>query len=194
MENTEKKNPLAYLFIITGIIAFFFSFLITIEKFALVADPNYIPPCSINPLISCGSVMASPQAELFGFPNPLLGIAGFAIVVTIGFALLSGARFKRWYWLGIQTGLTLAIIFIYWLFVQAVFHIGSLCPYCMVVWVVMIPLFYYTTAYNLKSGHLLGRSVQVRRWHNVAALTLMYGIIIGTIIYKFWSYWVTFFY
>jgi len=188
----SQKNRLSWLFILSGLIAFFFSFIITVEKIALVADPSYVPPCSINPLISCGNIMASWQASLFGFPNPLLGIAGFAIVTAIGFALLSGAQFKRRFWQGIQVGLTLATIFIYWLFFEAVFRIGSLCPYCMVVWFVTIPLFLYATFYNLKEGHL-GFVITTKRWHRVAWMGLMYGIIFAAIIWKFWSYWGTFF-
>ncbi len=31
---------------------------------------------------------------------------------------------------------------------------GALCPYCMVVWVVMIVIFSYLTLANLERGHL----------------------------------------
>lgn len=65
------------------------------EKIARLRDPTYVPNCSLNPVVSCGSVMDSVQAEVFGFPNPLLGIAGFAIVTTVGAGLLGGARFGR---------------------------------------------------------------------------------------------------
>ncbi len=37
-----------------------------------------------QPDMSCGSVMTTPQASLLGFPNPLLGIAGFTVVVVTG--------------------------------------------------------------------------------------------------------------
>src|SRR5690606_13189412 len=104
--------------------------------------------------IGCGAVMQSPQAEVFGFSNPLIGLAGFAIVVTIGFALLAGGRFKRWFWVATQLGMLFAVGFIYWLFFQAVYDIGSLCLYCMVVWAMVIPLFLGTLVYNLKEGHI----------------------------------------
>ena len=71
------------------------SFLITIEKINLIANPSYIPSCNINPFISCGSVMKTPQASLFGFPNSLLGILGFSIMLTAGMAELAGAKFKN---------------------------------------------------------------------------------------------------
>jgi hypothetical protein len=49
---------------------------LAVERYALLADPAYVPTCSLNPVLNCGSIMASSQAEAFGFPNPLLGVAG----------------------------------------------------------------------------------------------------------------------
>jgi hypothetical protein len=39
-----------------------------------------------------------------------------------------------------------------WLWSQALYEIGALCIYCMVVWAMVIPLFVYTTARNLRAG------------------------------------------
>ena len=50
-----------------------------IEKIELIEDPSYVPSCSINPILSCGSIMVTDQAEIFGFPNPILGIIGFSL-------------------------------------------------------------------------------------------------------------------
>ncbi len=77
---------------------------------------------------------------------------GFGIVITIGMALLAGARFARWYWLGLQAGVTLAMVFIVWLWSQALYEINALCLYCMVVWAMMIPMFMFTTARNVAHG------------------------------------------
>ena len=95
-----------------------------------------------------------PQAEAFGFPNPLIGIASFAVVVTIGVVLLSGFAAPRWFWLGMQLGTTFGVVFVHWLIYQSLYQIGALCPYCMAVWVVTIPIFWYTTLHNLERGHL----------------------------------------
>ncbi len=52
--------------------------------------------------------MQSKQAHAFGFMNTYIGLLGFPVVLTIGMAMLAGARFKRWFWQGAQLGLTLA--------------------------------------------------------------------------------------
>src|SRR3546814_955690 len=127
--------------------------LLLIEKIALLEDPTYVPSCSINPILRCGSVMSTEQAEVFGFPNPIIGVAGFAIVTTVGVALLAGARLPRWFWWGLQAGTTFGVVFIPWLMFQSLYRIYPLCPYCMVVWAVTIPLFWYTTLHNRSEEH-----------------------------------------
>jgi uncharacterized membrane protein len=101
-----SPRALAWLLTVASAIGLIAAFVLTVEKIALLKDPNYIPSCSINPILSCGSVMTKPQAEVFGFPNSLLGIAGFSVLLTIAVALLAGATFARWFWLGLQTGIT----------------------------------------------------------------------------------------
>ena len=194
---TKSIKNLAYLYVVGGLVAFWASFSIMVEKMAVSADPSYVPPCSINPFISCGPVMESAQASVFGFPNPLIGIAWFAAIIAVGLAIFSGAKFKKWYWLGLQLGMTLSVAFVYWLFYEIVFDIGALCTFCMIVWAMTIPLFLYTTVYNIRQGYLSflpkGLSSALKNWHVTVLLVLMYGVIVGTIFYKFWSNWLIMF-
>lgn len=134
---------------ITGLVSFIASFILVLERLEVYKDPGHITSCDINPWVSCGTVMRSWQAALFGFPNPIIGIIGFAVVITIGVSLIAGARFPRWYWIGFQTGITLASIFLIWLWSQAVYVINALCIYCMIVWAMMIVLFFTTAARNV---------------------------------------------
>jgi uncharacterized membrane protein len=176
-----------------GLIA---AFTLAVEKLRIVEDPTYIPTCSINPILSCGSVMTTDQAEAFGFPNPFLGVAGFAAVLALGFAVAGGARLPRWLWLAVQAGLTSAVVFVHWLFFQSLYRIEALCPYCMVVWVVTIVAFLYGTLHNLGQGSLpvpagLRGAVSVAiRYHGVV-LTLWFAVLVLLIGEAFWSYWRT---
>ncbi|MEV6285272.1 vitamin K epoxide reductase family protein [Kribbella sp. NPDC051770] len=165
---------------LTGLIA---SSVLTVEKIAMLRDPGYVPSCSINPVLSCGSVMTEPQAEVFGFPNSLLGIAGFAVVAATGAALLAGATLRRWYWLGLQAGAMLGVVFVHWLMFQSLYRIGALCPYCMVVWVVTVPICWYVVLRNFP--------VRVAvRFHGVV-LTLWAVGVLALITEQFWPYWRT---
>ncbi|MFE6867383.1 vitamin K epoxide reductase family protein [Kitasatospora sp. NPDC057692] len=190
------SRPFALLLVIGGAIGLFASAVLTLDKIRLLKDPSYVPNCNINPIISCGSIMRSDQAEAFGFPNSLLGLAGFAVVITVGAGLLAGAAYRRWFWLGLQAGTVFGIGFVTWLMYQALYRIGALCPYCMVVWAAMIPLFWYTTLHNLRSGAIpvpRGLRPAVReaaRYHWVVP-ALWYAVIALLILKRFWYYWST---
>jgi len=195
----KAKQPLTlertiqYILTIGGVIGFLASFIITVDKIKLLIDPAFIPSCNISPLLSCGSVMTTPQASVFGFPNSLLGIAGFAIVTCVGMGLFAGAKYKRWFWLGLQVGTVLGLALIHWLFFQSVYRIQALCPYCMVVWSVTMPVFWYVTLYNLRQGHIklspkIGGFLQR---HHGEILLVWFLVIAGLILNHFWYYWST---
>lgn len=191
-------QALPYILSVGGLVGFIASFVLTVEKIALIKDPSFEPSCNLNPILSCGSVMVTPQAEIFGFPNSLIGIAGFALITCIGMALLAGAQFKRWFWRGLQAGVIFGISFVFWLQFQSIFTIGALCPYCMVVWSVMIPIFWYTTLYNIRAGHIpvhgkLTIATNFLQRHHGVVLLYWYFIIVAIITHRFWYYWSTMF-
>ena len=81
---------------------------LTIEKIEILINPDYVPSCSINPVLSCGSVMITPQASAFGL-NPLIGIVAFGIVVVTGVLAVAKVRLPRWYWGGLAVGTLLGV-------------------------------------------------------------------------------------
>ncbi|WP_159802763.1 vitamin K epoxide reductase family protein [Arthrobacter zhaoguopingii] len=150
----RPERRFAFLLVATGVVGWLASGQLVLERLALYADPGYVTSCDLNPWISCGEVFRTQQAAVFGFPNPLIGLVAFAVVITTGMALLAGAELRRWYWLGLQAGTVLGAAFTLWLWFQALFVISILCIYCMVVWVVMIVLTVHLTARNAASGVL----------------------------------------
>jgi len=152
----------AVLLLVAGVTGFVGSFALVVDKFRLLENPGQALSCDVNPFIGCSPVMQSWQASLFGFPNPLIGVAGFVAVVVVALALLAGARLERWFWVAFQLGLLLAWAFVTWLFTQAVYSIGALCPWCMLVWLATIPLFWVSTVWMAARGLTTG-SPRVRR-------------------------------
>ncbi|MCG5466628.1 vitamin K epoxide reductase family protein [Micromonospora sp. MED01] len=204
VEHTERASleqgflsrAAAWICAVGGVVGLLAAVILIVEKINLLADAGYVPSCSINPVLSCGSVMTTPQAEAFGIPNPLIGIAGFAVVTTIGVVLLAGARLPDWLWLGLQAGVTLGVVFVHWLIYQSLYVIGALCPYCMLVWAVTIPIFVYVTLRTLRqhSGALPGsvrRAAAVAATYHSLILTGWYAIILLAILHRFWEYWIT---
>lgn len=172
---------------IAGFISWVAACALTLERLALYRDPNHVTSCDLNPWVSCGTVMKTSQAAVFGFPNPFIGVAGFAVVLAIGITVAAGARMPRWYWWGFQAGITLAFAFIVWLWSQALYEIHVLCPYCMVVWAMVIPLFVYTTARNIMTGVIpAGAGVRsfVAGWHWVITALLLV-LCAGSIVLEF---------
>lgn len=189
------KRALPYILLIGGIIGYACAFIIMFDKIRLLNNPHYVPSCDLNPIISCGSVMQSKQANAFGFPNPFIGLGAFPVVAVIGGAMLAGARFKRWFWLGLNAGLVFAIGFVHWLFFESVYRIHALCPWCIVVWVVSITSFWYVTLYNIDEKHIRlpkGQSQKVYAWirrHHLDILITWLIIIAVLILKHFWYYY-----
>lgn len=174
----------AVLLVVCGALGLAASAVLTVDKLRLLQNPGYRPGCNINPVINCGSIMRTAQAEAFGFPNSLLGLAAFAAVLAVGAGLLAGAAYGRWFWLGLQAGTALGLGFTVWLIYQALYEIGALCPYCMVVWAVVLPLFWYTALHNLRGSR------GFPRYHWVVP-ALWYAGIALLILNRFWYYWQT---
>lgn len=39
-----------------------------------------------------------------------------------------------------------------WLIGQSIYVLGTLCPWCLVLWLTTLPLFFFVTARNLREG------------------------------------------
>lgn len=182
---------LGVLYVVGGLIGLMAAAVLLVEKMTLAANPDYIPSCNVNPVLSCGSVMATPQAAAFGVPNPIIGIAGFAIIAAIGTGLLAGGRYAAWYWVAVQIGMTFAVVFVHWLIYQSLYVIGALCPYCMAVWAVTIPIFWYTCTRNLRALGKRRKWITLLNEYRGAILTGWFLIIIALIANRFWDYWTT---
>jgi uncharacterized membrane protein len=130
------------------------SFVLSVDAIALAADPHAALSCNINAVLSCGRVGTSWQASLFGFPNAFLGLVAEPVVITIAVASLGGVRFPRWFMLSAQVVYTLGFAFAYWLFFQAYFVIGALCPWCLLVTLSTTLVFTSLTHINIRDGNL----------------------------------------
>ncbi|MEO8907626.1 MAG: vitamin K epoxide reductase family protein [Microbacteriaceae bacterium] len=154
VEPAKRPTVLAVSLIVMGVIGFFAAFILTLEKFQQLENPAAQLSCNINPLIGCGKNLASWQGSILGFPNPLIGVAGWTAAIAVGVAILAGARFARWFWILFNIGVVGAAVLIVFLITESLYSLFVLCPYCMVTWVVTIPTFWLVTLYNLKTGNI----------------------------------------
>src|SRR5690625_3937583 len=82
--------------LIGALVGWIASLNLTVDKMYLLEPPDAELACDINPLISCGNVMMTWQAEALGIPNMAIGLGGFAIMGVLGGVLLSGAYLPGW--------------------------------------------------------------------------------------------------
>ena len=187
---------LPYIFAATGLVGMISSLALTYDKIQVLSNKAYEPSCNINPILSCGSVMKTEQASLFGLPNTVFGLIAFTMLLTFGFLLIGGAVVKRWVWIAAQVAATIGVIFMHYLFFQGVYRIQAICPWCFVIWMITIPTFWYITLYNLQQKYILlpkvlrSAALFMRRNHGTILL-VWYVIIIGILIQHFWYYWST---
>ncbi|EXF24938.1 membrane protein [Nesterenkonia sp. AN1] len=173
--------------LLTSVVGAVASGLLMHERIQLWQDADYTTACDINPWVSCGLVMDSWQASSFGFPNIFLGVIGFPMAILVAVTILGRVQLPRWYWIGLQAGVSFAMLFCIWLWSQAVFVIGALCPYCMVVWAAVIPMFVIVTTRNIATGVLpVGpglKKLSADWWWVV--IVLIYLVVAGSIIVQF---------
>nr|WP_238159205.1 vitamin K epoxide reductase family protein [Mycobacterium sp. MFM001] len=181
----------AWWVLIAGVAGLVASATLTVEKIDILLNPSYVPSCNINPVVSCGSVMTTPQASVLGFPNSLIGIAAFTVVVVTGVLAVAKIALPQWYWIGLAAGTLAGAGFVHWLIFQSLYRIGALCPYCMVVWAVTIPLLVVVASIALRpviEGNAVLRGLYHWRWSITA---LWFTAVFLMILARFWDYWST---
>ena len=189
----QLERWLGPLLLVAGAVGLLAAGELAIEKFRLLENPLYVPACTLGEVVDCTSIMRSEQSEAFGFPNPFIGIAGFGGLLAIGLVLVTGGRLARSFWLVVQAGLTLAVVFVHWLVFQTLYRIGALCPFCMAVWAVTIPAFWYVTLHALapvaeRPGRR-GRLVAAARRNHGVVLTAWLLLIAALVFDRFWAPW-----
>ncbi|MEK7626302.1 MAG: vitamin K epoxide reductase family protein [Patescibacteria group bacterium] len=190
------KDKLLVALLIGGSVGLFAAFASSVELTKSLKDPSYNPLCSINPIISCGSVLDSHQGFIFGFSNSYLGMIAFSIVLGIVACLFAGAKLPNWFWKLFLIGISFGFIFALWLITQSLFVIKNLCIYCMMTWVAISIVFWYSLLHNLELKNFgknkkLAKITEFASKHHVDIFVGWILIIFLLIVWQFWYYWKT---
>ena len=149
----RPSRGLAVFWIVAATLAWVVSFLLYLEYVGQLTDAEPLISCELSVLVTCGPNLLSPGGNLLGFSNSIIGIVLFLGPIYAGVsALASPAGMRAWYWrvfsVFVLGGFLLVHLFAY----RSVFEYGSLCPWCMVVWLMTIPLFWSTLGWTLREG------------------------------------------
>lgn len=175
---------------VLGALGFVGAFMLAVDKYRILEDPSFSPGCDLNPVLSCGTVMVTEQASRFGFPNPLIGVATFPVVVALGLVLATGTRLPRWVLGGLAGGGVAGAVFVHWLAYQSLYRIDALCPWCLLVWAVTLPIALWTVLGVLRAT-VPGRSAEGAWGVRYLLLLGWYLVFVVAILERFWDYWST---
>jgi uncharacterized membrane protein len=153
-----KKNFLVLIICFFAITGFFASFDLSLEKIALVQDPSHVASCSLNEVFNCTTVMKTKYAQMFGFPNSFIGVAGYPMAFITGLFFIQSTKNGKFItWLTTSLTFLAFCISYYWLYLSA-YVIGVFCPWCLIsttsatcIFFAIITLHLYENNFDLSS-------------------------------------------
>ena len=180
--------------LVSSLIGLVAALVLSVEAIALAKDPLADLSCNINTVLSCGTVGASWQASLLGFPNAYLGLIAEPVVITIAVAALGGTRFPRWFMNSAQVVYLIGLLFAFWLFYESYFVIGALCPWCLLVTLTTTTVFTSLLRVNILDNNL-GLSQRTYTWlsswlhagADTLGVIVIFAILIAMIVLKYGS-------
>ncbi len=168
------------------------AFVLSVESYHLAKNPDASLSCSVNVVLNCATVAKHPSAEMLGFPNSFFGMIAEPIVITVAIAGLAGIRFPRKFMFAAQIGYTLGLFYALYLLSISYFVIQALCPWCLLVTLTTIMVWFAITRYNVRENNLfLPKKMQskletfVRRDFDKFAMFSLIAAIIMAILVKY---------
>lgn len=175
---------LGVLLIITGLLGLLGAFSLSVERIELLLNPEDALGCDLNPFLSCSGAIESAQGEVFGFPNPFLGLMAFPAPIIVGALTLGRVAMPRWVWTIFSIGVLGGLVLVLWLAQQSIFVLGFVCPWCFLVWMTMYAMAFPLWTWALGAG-ALPAPAGVRRtaarfssWGWVLSLTLAVIVVV----------------
>lgn len=154
----RPSRALAALWIGAGAIGWITSFLLYREYIGQLSGAAALLSCDISPIVTCGPNLLSPGGNLLGFSNAIIGIVLFPGAIHAGAGgLASPDGMRAWYWRVFAVFVAGAFVLVHVFAYRSVFEYGSLCPWCMAVWLVTILLFWSVCGWTLRAGVWGGR-------------------------------------
>ena len=130
-KNHKNQKNLYITMTIASIIGFIASFWQMIEKIAILKAPTEPLVCNINAVFNCSNILNVWQSSVFGFPNSLMCIAFFSIMLAIGLVGWTGGTINKTLRIVMQGFTLFFICFGFWYLWQSIFAVGAICIFCL---------------------------------------------------------------
>lgn len=149
----RPSRAMAIWWIVAGVAGWTVSFLLYHEYVGQLSGGDALISCNISPVVTCGPNLLSPGGNLLGFSNSIIGLVLFTgpiFAAVSGLAAPEGLR--TWFWRTFAVFVTGAFLLVHFFAYRSVFEYSSLCPWCMIIWLVTIPLFFSVAGWTLRAG------------------------------------------
>ena len=149
----RPSRAVAVWWICAGAAGWIVSFLLYHEYIGQLTGGDALISCSISPVVTCGPNLLSPGGNLLGFSNSIIGMVLFLGPIFAGIAALAAHEGVRpWFWRVFAACTAGAFLLVHFFAYRSVFEYSSLCPWCMIIWLVTIPLFFTVAGWTLRAG------------------------------------------
>lgn len=163
LETFRPSRALAIWWIGAALAGGIVSFLLYHEYIGQLSGGDALISCNISPVVTCGPNLLSPGGNLLGFSNSILGMVLFpGPIFAAAAGLAAPAGLRAWFWRTFALFVTAAFLLVHFFAYRSVFEYSSLCPWCMIIWLVTIPLFFTVAGWTLRAG-VWGASLGARR-------------------------------
>ncbi len=144
---------MAIWWIVAGVAGWVVSFLLYHEYIGQLSGGDPLISCSISPIVTCGPNLLTPGGNLLGFSHSIIGLTLFLGPIFAGVsALAAPGGLRAWFWRVFAVFVAGAFLLVHFFAYRSVFEYSSLCPWCMIIWLVTIPLFFTVAGWTLRAG------------------------------------------
>ena len=140
--------------LVGAVLSLLASFVLSVEAIEIAKNPNAQLSCSVNIVLNCATVAAHPSATFMGFPNSFIGMMAEPVVIAVAIAGLAGVKFPRRFMFTAQIFYTAGLLFALGLLYVSMFIIQALCPWCLLVTLTTILVWFALTRYNIREDNL----------------------------------------
>ena len=155
--NDKKMRDNRWIFtsmLVGAVLSLLASFVLSVEAIEIAKNPNAQLSCSVNIVLNCATVAAHPSATFMGFPNSFIGMMAEPVVIAVAIAGLAGVKFPRRFMFTAQIFYTAGLLFALGLLYVSMFIIQALCPWCLLVTLTTILVWFALTRYNIREDNL----------------------------------------
>jgi hypothetical protein len=110
--------------------------------------------------------------------------------------LIAGGKFASWLWHIASVVAFFGFLGVLYLAYQSFFELNTLCPWCMVVWVVSVPVFMGIISYDIRNNinfkklkPALAKFLRFIEKENVLIMFVLLMVYVLLVLTRFWDYW-----